>query len=101
MKDRDRSALAVYRTALAAIDNAAAVPASEAKSVGAVEASPLGVGTTEAERRSLTEQQVAEIVRREAQERLVAADSLASASPDAAGRLRREASLLVALLSDA
>ena len=100
MKERDRAALAAYRTALAAIDNAEAVPLGEEHRAGAVELSPVGVGRTDAERRALTEQEMAEIVRLDVQDRLATADSLASASPDAARRLRREASLLLALLDE-
>ena len=100
MKQRDRAALAAYRTALAAIDNAGAVPLGEEHRAGAVELSPIGVGRTDAERRSLTEQDMAEIVRLEAQDRLAAADALATSSADTADRLRREASLLLALLDE-
>lgn len=100
MKQRDRSALTVYRTALAAIDNAAAVPLRDEHRAGAVELSPAGVGRTEAERRTLTEAELADIVRLEAQERLVAADSLEGADPDAARRLRAEAGLLLAILNE-
>ncbi len=98
MKDRDRAALAVYRTALAAIDNAEAVPLAEEHRAGAVELSPVGVGRTDAQRRSLTEQDMTEIVRREAQDRRATADSLAHANPGAAQQLRGEASLLSDLL---
>jgi len=100
MKQRDRAALAAYRTALAAIDNAGAVPLGEEHRAGAVELSPIGVGRADAERRSLTEQDMAEIVRLEAQDRLAAADALATSSADTADRLRREASLLLALLDE-
>ena len=46
--------MAVYRTALAAIDNAEAIPLAEEHRAGAIELSALGVGRTEAERRPLT-----------------------------------------------
>ncbi len=98
MKDRDRAALAVYRTALAAIDNAGAVPLAEEHKAGAVELSPVGAGRTDAQRRSLTEQDMTEIVRWEAQDRCATADSLALANSSAAEQLRREASLLFDLL---
>ena len=101
MKERDREALAAYRTALAAIDNAEAAPLGDEQRAGAIEFSPIGVGRTEVERRVLTEEDMAEIVRLDAQDRVATANSLAGASPDAARRLRREASLLVALLDDA
>jgi uncharacterized protein YqeY len=100
MKDRDRAALATYRTALAAIDNAEAVPLADGHRAGAVELSPVGVGRTDAERRSITEQDMAEIVRLEAQDRRDTADSLARANPTAAQQLRREANLLADLLDE-
>ncbi len=100
MKQKDRAALAAYRTALAAIDNAEAVPLGEEHRAGAVELSPVGVGRADVERRPLTEQEMAEIIRLDAQDRLAAAKSLAGANPDAARRLRREASLLIALLDE-
>jgi hypothetical protein len=99
MKEKDRAALATYRTALAAIDNAEAVPLGEEHRAGAVQLSPLGVGRADAERRTLTEQEMAEIIRLDVQDRLAAAKSLKTANPDAARRLCREASLLIALLN--
>ena len=100
MKERDRTALGAYRTALAAIDNAEAVPLGEEHRAGAVEHSAVGVGRTDVERRAITEQEMAEIVRLDVQDRLATANSLASANPDAAQRLRREASLLLALVDE-
>ena len=100
MKEKDRAALAAYRTALAAIDNAEAVPLGEEHRAGAVELSPVGVGRTDAKRRALSGQEMAEIVRLDVQDRLAAATTLASASPDAARRLRREAGLLIAILDE-
>ncbi|HEY7047791.1 MAG TPA: hypothetical protein VH373_11265 [Jatrophihabitantaceae bacterium] len=98
MKRRDRAAAAVYRTALAAIDNAEAVPQGDQIRGGAIEQSPLGVGRAEATRRALTDGDMADVVRRDAQERLAAADSLAAANALAAERLRREARLLLDLV---
>lgn len=99
MKQRDREATAVYRTALAAIDNAEAVPLGEQGRAGAIEQSPVGVGRAEAPRRELTEPDMADIVRRDAHERLAAAAAVAAANPDAAERLRRAARLLLDLLA--
>ena len=98
MAQRDRAAMAVYRTALSAIDNAEAVPLGEGHRAGAIEFSVVGVGGAEAERRSLTSEDEIDIVRREVQDRRVTADSLATTSPDAARQLRGGASLLQALL---
>lgn len=99
MKQRDREAAGVYRTALAAIDNAEAVPPGTHATAGAIEESPVGVGRADATRRMLTDAEMAEVVRGEAQERVAAAESLDGANPDAADRLRREARLLLDLLA--
>lgn len=98
MAQRDRAAMAVYRTALSAIENAEAVPLGVEHRAGAIEFAAVGVGRTEAERRSLTGEDEIDIVRREVQDRRVTADSLATTSPDAARQLRGDASLLQALL---
>lgn len=101
MKQRDRGALSVYRTALAAIDNAEAITVDAEPPAGAIEDSPVGVGRREAERRILTEQDMIDVVRREAQDRLATAESLASSNPDAAAELRHAASLLTGILDPA
>ena len=90
--------MAVYRTALAAIDNAEAIPLAEEHRAGAIELSALGVGRTEAERRPLTLEEEIDIVRREVQDRRVTAEALATTNPDGAQQLRAGASLLQALL---
>ncbi len=100
MKRRDRAAVSVYRTALAAISNAEAVPLEDGSSTGALEAIALGVGQSEAERRILTEPQLIEIVRREIAERQSAADSMANTRPDVARQLQYEASLLAEIIDD-
>ncbi len=99
MKQRDREAVAVYRSALAAIDNAEAVPGTSAD--GAVELSPAGVGHTDVPRSVLSEGDVIEIVQKEVEALRVAADSIAAAKPDVAARLRREAALLLGLVGGA
>jgi hypothetical protein len=96
VKRRDRGAAAVYRTALGAIDNAEAVPA-DAGGAGAIESSTLGVGRTEAARRTLSEQDMIAIVVGEVQERRSAAESMQAAHPAAADQLRSEAELLLAV----
>ena len=98
MKQRDREAAGIYRTALAAIDNAEAVPIGEPERAGAIEQSPVGVGRAEATRRQLSAAEMTDVVRREAQEREAAAESLADANPQAADRLRHAARLLLDLL---
>lgn len=98
MKQRDREALSVYRTALAAIANAEAVTAGAEHRAGAIESSPAGVGGAEVARRELTEDDVAEVVRGDIAERCAAAAALRAADPDAATRLTRAAALLEAVL---
>ncbi|MFG1926013.1 hypothetical protein [Cryptosporangium sp. NPDC048952] len=101
MKLRDREALSVYRTALAAIANAEAVTAGAEHRAGAIEASAVGVGAAEVERRALTEPEIAEIVRHEITDRHATASTIraATAAPAAAAeRLEREAALLEAVL---
>lgn len=101
LKQRDRQAAGVYRSALAAVDNAEAVPLDDSYEPGAVETSPSGVGQTETRRRQLTETEVANVVEAEAQERCAAADQIADTDAAAAQKLRDEASLLRALLGSA
>ncbi len=101
MKQRDRDALAVYRTALAAIDNAEAVPLGPSDAAGAIELSVVGPGRADVQRRLLTEPDMINIVLQEAHERRMAADSLAGAKPDTARRLHHEAGLLQALVDNA
>ena len=97
MRARDKVAVRALRTALAAVDNAEAVPMDEAVVHGlALEQSPVGVGVTEAARRELSEQSVEEIVRAEATERLEAAAQLPlPAYAERAVELRAEAAVLL------
>lgn len=97
MARRDRAALAVYRTAISAIDNAEAAPLADEHRAGALEAAP-GVGQADVPRRPLTTQEELDVVRGEVQERRVAAGSLAATNPDAARRLHDDADLLQTLL---
>ena len=85
---------------LAALDNAEAVPVEDV-TVGrsAVEQSPVGVGSTEAARRELSESRVTDIVRAEAAERLEAAARLTTpAHADRVARLHAEAAVLLGFL---
>lgn len=102
MRARDKAAVSALRGTLAALDNAEAVRVEEAALRGqAVEQSPVGVGTTEAERRELSEHDVTDIVRAEAAERMDTATQLtAPAHADRAARLRAEATVLFRLLDD-
>ncbi|MEU3522444.1 hypothetical protein AB0E62_00965 [Streptomyces sp. NPDC038707] len=100
MRARDKAAVSALRATLAALDNAEAVPVDEAAPRGvAIEQSPVGAGTTEAERRELSEPDVIDAVRAEAAERLAAAEQLtAPAHADRAARLRAEAAVLLGFL---
>lgn len=97
LKARDRVAVSALRSALAAIDNAEAVPA--AAGVRAtdehVAGSVVGVGAAEAARRELTPDDQHTIVATEVAERVDAARGYAQAGrEDAAERLRAEADVL-------
>lgn len=98
LKGRDRRAVATYRAALAAIDNAEAVPDDNADRAGAIEASAVGAGRADVARRELTEPQMREIVHGEARELCSAAELIEATQPDAAAQLRAEAQLLTDLL---
>ena len=98
LKQRDRQAAAVYRAGLGAIDNAEAVPASDAHRAGAIESAPIGVGRADAARRALTEQNMRDIVLGEARERRSAAELIESTAPGTADRLRADAQSLLTLV---
>ena len=94
LKARDAVAVAAYRSALAAVDNAGAVEAP----IGTVSPA-LGVGAREVSRRELSDEQVREIVLREISDREAAAlDYESRGRVDQARRLRAEASVLSAFL---
>jgi uncharacterized protein len=98
MRARDKAAVSALRSALAALDNAEAVPVDGSGPRG-LDQSPVGVGATEAARRELSERGMADIVRAEAGERLEAAARLtAPAQADRATRLRAEAAVLMRFL---
>lgn len=99
MRARDTTAVAALRSALAAIDNAEAITVADPRALAAdgeyVAGAALGVGATEATRRSLTEADVVRLLQAEAGERRAAArDYLAARQPGAAERLEAEAAVL-------
>ncbi len=69
MKARDTRAVAAYRSALAAIANAEALPVDQAPGAGAIELSAVGVGVNDAPRRALTAADMRVIVESEIAER--------------------------------
>jgi len=99
LKDRDRVAASAIRSALAAIDNAEAVPADPAPVSTAgnehVAGAAIGLGAAEAERRHLTEGDIRSIVAAEVRDRTdTAAEYERHGRDDAAERLRTEAAVL-------
>ena len=103
MKARDTAAVAALRSALAAIENAAAVEApAPVDGPSALGLPAVGLGVTEVARRVLDDAEVERIVRLEVSERLAAADEYDRLDKgDQAGRLRDEARALTAHLGPA
>jgi uncharacterized protein YqeY len=116
MKARDQQAVAALRSTLARIDNAEAVDAEavDADADGldaepalysgeghpAVAGSVLGVGAAEVDRRVLTPEEMAALVRDDVEEREIAAEVLVRVGrPDQAERLRAQAKLLTTYLT--
>jgi uncharacterized protein len=101
MKSRDRVAVTVLRSALAALDNAEAVVAAAPDGSSlAIERTPVGVGAAEVPRRVLTEAQEEQLVRVEVAEREAAAlDYERAGRPERAAQLRGEAAVLSAHLA--
>lgn len=99
MRLRDTAAVASYRSAIAAIDNAEAVPLGDGDRAGAIEASHVGIGAAETRRRDLTEVDMLRIVRAEIAEAQSAADLLAGRDDDGSAKLRNGARILTELLA--
>lgn len=98
MKAREREVVSALRTAIAAIDNAEAVaapaPSTAVTSEHVAGATP-GVGSTEAERRDLSFDEVRALLSEQVAERAAEADRYdALGQPEAAATLRREAEAL-------
>ena len=102
MKARELGAVSALRTAIAAIDNAEAVPASDkgqATTSGHIAGARAGVGAAEAARRDLSGSQQQAILRDQVTGYTTEADRYdALGRPDAARRLRAQARLLSAYL---
>jgi uncharacterized protein YqeY len=105
LRARDTIAVSALRSALGAIGNAEAVEPGAAAPAGSgsphVAGAVTGLGAAEVPRRHLSEAEAEQIVRAEAGERERAArDYERAGHADRAGRLRREALLLLAVLAD-
>ena len=101
MRVGDKDTVDVVRSALAAIANAEAVPVDDATALteGPIAGAATGVGATEAARRELSDDEVREIVERERQDRIRAAEeSEAGGLGTYAARLRTQAAVLAFLL---
>jgi uncharacterized protein len=103
LRARDRTARSALRSALSAIDNASAVPAGPPPAAPAsgphFAGAVAGLGAGETKRRSLSEAEIEHLVRAEAAERQAAARDYDQAGhPDQAGRLRREADVLISVI---
>ena len=105
LRVRDKTAASALRSALAAIDNASAVPAEPAPGVASgphFAGAAAGLGAGEAPRRGLTAGEAERIVRAEIAEREAAATGYERAGhADQAGRLRREAAVLLSAVDPA
>lgn len=99
MRARDAATVSAIRSALAALDNAEAVPVAGHNAVSAegahVASAAIGVGAAEAERAELSDAEVADILQREVDERRTAAREYSDAGrAEAAERLEAEAAAL-------
>ena len=105
LKNRDRTAVAALRSALAAIANAEAQPEREqapaAEGGAHVAGAAIGVGAAEVERRALSAAEQRAIVAGEIRERVEAASQYERLGRDAdADRVRREAEVLGGYVAD-
>jgi uncharacterized protein YqeY len=102
MKAREPDAVAALRTAIAAIDNAEAVPAPEASQAANsshIAGARAGLGAAEAARLDLSDREQQAILRDQITGYTAEADRYeALGQPDAANRLRAQASVLSAYL---
>lgn len=99
MRARDAATVSAIRSALAALDNAEAVPVVGHNAVSAegahVASAAIGVGAAEAERAELSDAEVADILQREVDERRTAAREYSDGGrAEAAERLEAEAAAL-------
>ena len=93
---RDAETVSTIRTALAALENAEAVPA-HGRASGALEEAPVGVGATEAARLVLTDADERAVLDAEIASLHEAGRAYACSVPERAGAARRAADVLAAL----
>lgn len=102
MRSRDRLGASALRSGIAALDNAEAVPATDAMPLDGdspIAGAAVGVGATEAERRELTTDDEHALVRAEVTERREAAAEVEAAGrADRAVDLHHEADVLESVL---
>jgi uncharacterized protein len=104
MRAGDSTAIAAFRSAVSAIDNAEAVDLSNAPGPtgGAIEDALLGVGAGEVARRELSAKDVVEIVRAEVREHAAAAAEYERLGrPEQASRFNAQATALESFLETA
>ncbi|KQV72684.1 hypothetical protein ASC64_20270 [Nocardioides sp. Root122] len=94
-KARDAETVSTLRTALAALENAEAVPTDA--TAGALEDAPVGVGVTEAARRVLSDAEELAVLEAEIASLQEAGRSYACSVPERAVAARRAAERLSAL----
>lgn len=97
-RDRDAGTVSALRTAIAALENAEAVPAPQ-RPAGALEDAPLGVGASEARRRVLDEADELAVLDAEIEAHREAERAYAEVAPDRAEAARRAARTLTDLRS--
>lgn len=106
LRARDTAAVAALRSALAAIGNAEAVPANPPNppgpGAGPIAGAVIGLGAGDADRRVLSDDEVAGIVQAEIEERQAAAAQYRDGGHEArADQLQLEADVLTAVLAKA
>jgi uncharacterized protein len=94
-KARDAETTATLRTALAALENAEAVPMDA--TAGAIEAAPIGAGATEAPRRELTDADERAVLDAEIASLKEAGRAYACSIPERAAAARQAAGKLTRL----
>jgi hypothetical protein len=100
-KDRDATRVSALRSALSAIDNAEAVDAThDVLASGTIAGAVTGLGAAEVARRELSDAEIRQLVRVEVDERMTAADAIATTHNERAATLRAEAAVLTDLLGD-